>query len=221
MNRRNFLKSSMFGSAVALITQIPNINSVIESDDNEINYNSPKKSTSHGLFVISYGELYGSKKFPIRPVNTVVSDGQLIWFVFPSEKGKARGYIKQYDNSPLESPDMIVHRIRMSKPEPPYYLYWRSGDYYVYKTPGSLVKRASYLLHNKQENEYILQAISDFRFASLINLAFCDPGQSEEIMLEIVELDNSIRQSYSKEIDFDYFLKEYKKLLTMSKNEMD
>ena len=213
-SRRNFLKSSLFGSAAILATQIPKINNVIENDAIDINYNSPKKSTSHGLFVISFGELYGSRDFPIRPINTVVSDGQLLWFVFPSEKGNARGYIKQYDSSPIETPDMIVHRIRISKPEPPYYLYWRNGDYYMYKTPGSLIKRASYLLHNKQEDEYILQAISDFRFAALINIAFSEPEKAESIMLEIVDLDNSIRQS--NDIDFEYYLKKYKELLTNS-----
>lgn len=213
-NRRNFLKSSLFGSAAIITSQIPKINNLLESDEIDVNYNSPKKSTSHGLYVISYGELYGSRNFPIRPKNAIVSDGQLLWFVFPSEKGDSRGYIKQYDSSPIESPDMIVHRIRMTKPEPPYYLYWRNGDYYMYKTPGSLVKRASYLLHNKQEEGYIMQAVSDFRFAALINIAFLQPNEAENLMLKIVDIDNDIRKA--TEIDFDFYISRYKNVLSLS-----
>jgi len=212
MDRRNFLKSSMFGSTAIIASQISNINSAIENDGA---FNLPKKSTSHGLFAISYGEVLGSRKFPLRPDKAIASDGSLIWFVWPSQKGNARGYLKQYDSNLIESPEIIVHRIRMTKPEPSYYLYWRSGDYYMYKSPGSLVKRASYLLHHHNDDQCrILQALSDFRFATLINLTFHSEN-SESVLNDLADLDNKIRQD--QESDLDYYINKYKDLLTKSR----
>ena len=211
MNRRNFLKSSLFSSTAILGTQINNVNEAVKKGA----FIAPKKSTSHGLYVISYGEIIGSRDFPIRPDKAVATEGQLMWFVFPSEKGNARGYLKQYDDSPIETPELIVHRVRMGTPEPPYYLYWRMGNYSMYKTPGSLVKRASWLLHNKSGDEHIFQAMSDFRFATLINIVFAEPDVAESTMNQLVRIDTQIRQD--EIVDFNYYIDMYKELLTQSR----
>lgn len=218
--KRNFIKNSLFTAAGILATQVDTVNSLISDETIDINFAAPKRSMSHGLYALTFGTVFGSKDFPMRkqnvnPRNIITTDGTLIWFAYPSERGDARGYVRPHEATNIENLDLICHRVRMGRPDPPYYLYWMNGDYYLYKTPGSILKRASYLLRNKaDEPESILVAMSDFRFSALINSVFLEKEKAEEILIKIAEIDKTIRRR--GEFNIDYDIQQYKKVLTES-----
>jgi hypothetical protein len=215
MDRREMLKRSMFGGlllteGVSILGAIDSTNSAIEKGEEGM---IAPKSAKPGALAVAFGPVAGSRDFPLRrdnqnPRGLIASDGALIYFVWPSERGDARGYIKTGEGLDL---NRIVFRIRMGRPEAPYYLRWRRGDYYLYTPPGALVKRATALIKTDEPDSHI-QALSDMRMAVLINLAFFGNGQ--DIMDRLAELDDKIRRTPD---GFTRFWSEYKELLTQSR----
>jgi hypothetical protein len=211
ITRREALKRTLFGAAtLALPITIEKINNEIESGN--IDYVSPK-SRKPGAITLAFGDIYGSKDFPLRdgdknPRSVMATDGARIYFLWPSERGDARGYILRNDEPDAPEDDRIVFRLRMGKPEPPYYLRWRKGDYYLYTPPGALIKRASYFI--KQDNDNAkLQALSDMRMAIMINLTHI--GSAQKYLDRMCEIDNAIRTSTG---DLKEYWNDYKNLLT-------
>jgi hypothetical protein len=209
MNRREMLQKSLFGGIAAplVINEISFNNSSIEEDNTHIAPKSPKA----GALAIAFGSVRGSRDFALRQEGNrkaIATDGSLIYFVWPSERGDARGYIKSLGDT---NPDSIVFRLRMGRPEAPYYLRWRKGDYYLYTPPGALVKRASLMIQAEDETAHV-QALSDMRMAVLVNLAF--RGNGQDIMDSLAELDSRIRQDVG---GLRKYWQEYKELLTASR----
>lgn len=194
--KRRFIKSSLFGSSAILVSQMGQINRFIEQNDNGT-FVQPKRSNSPGLFVINHGELIGSKDFPLRPIRAIATDGTLIWFVHPSPLGDARGYITTWEEKAdtIESPALIVHRIKMSKPDCPHYLLWRNKNYYMFKPSAALVKRAEWFIEHKSDDEIaLIHALSDIRFAALINAVFLNLSDAERIINNIVDLEKDVKR---------------------------
>ncbi|MBI3654044.1 MAG: hypothetical protein HY231_23685 [Acidobacteria bacterium] len=220
MNRREMLKQSLFGGAfltgsTTMIDQIAFSNSAIEDSPNQEGCIAPRQAKA-GAVAIAYGTIHGGKDFPLRCRgidNPVATDGSLIYFVWPSERGDARGYIKPLGDTDANK---IVFRLRMGRPEPPYYLRWRKGDYYLYTPPGALIKRASALIAVRDEDESAelshIQALSDMRMAVLINLTFSGNGQ--DVLDRLAELDTRIRQDTS---GIRRYWNEYRELLSETK----
>jgi hypothetical protein len=210
MERREFLKKSLFGGlAITIPETIISQNSAIESGGH-----IAPKSRKPGALALAFGTITGSRDFPLRdgdmnPRNVIATDGTRIYFLWPSERGDARGYIVRHDGSdPEYLPDeKIVFRLRMGRPEAPYYLRWKNGDYYLYTPPGALVKRAAAFIRECEEGA-TLQALSDMRMAILINLTFSGDGQ--DALDELCELDKQVRES----ADLSRFWETYKSLLS-------
>jgi len=206
MNRREMLKKSMFGGI--LLGGIPVTEAIKTSNENIINadtYRQPK-STKPGALAICYGDVCGSPDFPIRPKDAIASDGQIMYFLWPSEGRDSRGYLEFQNRSEIDL-HRIVFRFRMTPPEAPYYLHWHRGDYYLYTAPGSLMERASTLIRNNDQDD-TLQALSDIRQAIILNLTVCGNGQ--KYLDRICDLDRAIRDSKK----LFPFWEQYKQLLS-------
>ena len=207
MNRREMLKKSLFGG-LTIAGAGTVVDAITMSNEHIIETEGYKatKSAKPGAICMAYGDVWGSKDFPIRPLKAQASDGSLIYFLWPSERGDARGYLEFATKQEVDV-NHIVFRLRMSEPEAPYYLHWRSGNYYMYTPPGALIHRASWLME-KGEPDATLQALSDIRFAVLLNLTIRGDGQA--YLNELADLDLRVRE-YS---NLEQFWDEYKRLLT-------
>jgi len=210
MNRREMLKKSMFGGI--LLGGIPVTEAINISNENIINaetYRQPK-SKRPGALTICYGDICGSRDFPIRPKDAIATDGQIMYFLWPSPGRDSRGYL-EFKNRDKIDLHRIVFRFRQSPPEAPYYLHWHKGDYYLYTAPGSLMERASALIKNNDQDD-TLQALSDIRQAIILNLTIRGDGQ--KYLDQICDLDRAIRNSNN----LFPFWDEYKELLTETRS---
>lgn len=224
--RRMMLNSLFVGMGVSAL-EVPSLiartNDQIESSEQGV---IAPKSAKSGALAISTGSICDGYDFPLRQEgidhkrsSIIATDSALIYFVWPSERGSARGYVRPW---PCDlKADRLVFRLRQGAPEAPYYLRWRKGDYYLYTPPGALVKRASWFLHFRQsedENErfqYLAQAISDLRMAVLINLSARGSGQ--EIVNRMTDLDNSLKAAPTA-ANLNATWEEYKTLLSQSRD---
>lgn len=215
ISRREALKKTLFGgvglmSAASLVDVIAQRNEHI--DENETNI--APRSRKQGALALAFGDIYGSRDFPLRdgnmnPREVVATDGARIYFLWPSDRGDARGYIVRHDNSELAD-DQITFRLRMGRPEAPYYLRWRRGDYYLYTPPGALVKRAAFYIR-QNDPDATLQAMSDMRMAVIVNLTANPGADAQDILDELCEIDRSIREN--SRCDMQNW-EAYRKLLT-------
>lgn len=191
--RREMLKKSLFGAITAgASVEIANASNehILGTIGKEAKYRSPKHGGSSAV-TMCFGDVYGSYTFPMRPKGAVATDGDLIKFIWPSDRGDARGYI-EFESKKDVIPELIVFRLRMQQPEAPYYLHWHRREYFLYTAPGSLIKRASYLMQ-KSDPDSTLQALSDIRQAVILNLTQIGDGQKWIDMLS--DLDREIRRS--------------------------
>jgi hypothetical protein len=214
-NRREFLKTSLFSGLAIGGLNLPDIinsqNSAIEGAETE-SYIAPR-SRKPGALALAMGSITGSRYFPLRdgemnPREVLATDGARIYFLWPSERGQARGYIVRHEESELHD-DQIIFRLRQSRPEAPYYLRWKSADnqYFLYTPPGALVKRAAFLIR-QQGDENTLQALADLRFAIMLNLT--QRGDGQDIIDTVAELDRQVREGE----DFSGLWDAYKSLLS-------
>jgi len=218
MDRKDFLKKFGFGAlttmgGLSIVDRVIETNEIVETRESQIN---PKR-VREAAICLTWGNLRDGRDFPLRPMG-IVTDGTPILFVWPSERGQARGYVKSFDE--VKTPiDQIVFRLAQERPAPPYYLRWRRGDYYLYTHTGCLVKRAvacikeaDTALAADQTNTYYvkaLQALSDLRFAVILNLTVTGGGQT--VMDELAELDEEVRRAG---LNVSQFWKRYTALLT-------
>jgi len=212
--RREFLKQSLFGGLAIGGMTIPEMISTRNSAIEEANGQIAPKSRAKSALAIAFGDVYHSTDFQLRYGKefdvdrsgiTIATDGTLITFMWTCERYPAHGYIKEWSDE--INPDRIVFRLRMGRPEAPYYLRWKNGDYYLYTPPGTLVKRAASMIRENTEDA-TLQALSDMRMAVLINLTFT--GQGQDVLDELCELDKRIRETN----DLAPFWESYKRLLS-------
>jgi hypothetical protein len=212
MTRRELLKKSLFGSltigGLSVVEAIEKSNETIQINES---FRSPK-SEKPGAIAIAYGDIVGSPIFPIRPKDAIATDGAPVYFLWPSERGCARGYL-DFQNKSEIIPQRFVFRLRMSAPEPPYYLHWHKGEYYLYTAPGSLIERASYLMQSGDADD-CLQALSDMRQAVILNLT--QKGDGQIYINSLSDLDREVRESPDERLR--QYWDRYKEILTETRS---
>ena len=187
------------------------------------------KSTASGAVVVTSGEVYGSAAFPMRAdgvkKGVEVGDGEILWFVWPSDRGDSRGYVdfRLKKDMDLDFRD-FVFRLSMEDPKQiPHLLYWRSnpklrryGEYFLYTTPYSYETRANKRIESEDPVD-IIGALYDLRQAIVLHLM---KGKDSKPYLDrIDELDRVIRNADPDE-DFIPFFHIYKGLLFMVRAEI-
>ena len=214
MNRREMLKKSLFSGltvgGVSVVDSIAKSNETIQINES---FRNPK-SSKPGAIAIAFGDVVGSPTFPIRPKSAIATDGAPIYFLWPSERGDARGYL-EFSAKEEIIPQRFVFRLRQSQPEPPYYLHWHKGDNFLYTAPGSLVERASYLMKSGDVDD-CLQALSDMRQAAILNLT--QRGDGQHFIDQLADLDREIREAPDELLpqywgDYKYILSQTRPLI--------
>lgn len=192
MNRRQMLKNSMFGG-MFLSGGISLVDGAKKSTDaiaaGEVLARTRKTPLDYAL-TVAFGDIYGSPDFPVRPENHLISDGTIVIFIWPSERGQARAYSRPDIDLP---PQELCFRLRMGDPEPPYYLHWHRGDYYLYTCPGALIERAVYKIDQGGEDN-VIQALADMRQALILNLTL-GHVDSQSYLNRMSDLDRKVRDN--------------------------